>query len=133
MKTLYTVIAGFTLLVGISASAQTALTTDIQSQIASDESLPVLGVRYYYYPNLDAYFDSEENLYLYEQGGQYVKAKEIPSGYRGYSLYNKVRVAITDYDGDKPYTKLDEHRKQFPKKYSSRRQPPKSDHKLAFN
>jgi hypothetical protein len=133
MKTLYTVIAGFTLLVGISATAQTALTTDIQSQIASDESLPVLGVRYYYYPNLDAYFDSEENLYLYDQGGQYVKAKEIPSGYRGYSLYNKVRVAITDYDGDKPYTKLDEHRKQFPKKYSSRRQPPKSDHKLAFN
>jgi hypothetical protein len=133
MKTLYTVIAGFTLLVGVSATAQTALTTDIQSQIAADESLPVLGVRYYYYPNLDAYFDSEENLYLYEQGGQYVKAKEIPSGYRGYSLYNKVRVAITDYDGDKPYTKLDEHRKQFPKKYSSRRQPPKSDHKLAFN
>ncbi len=123
----------------ITASAQTSETTDIQSQFADNNSVLAIGARYYYYPNLDAYYDSKDNLYIFESNqskGQIVKAKEIPSGYRGYSLYNGIRVAITDYDGDDPFSKISEHRKQFPKKYSSRRQPPKvikTDNNLASN
>lgn len=135
MKTLYSLVTALILITGYTATAQSAVTTDIQSQITSDESLPVLGVRYYYYPNLDAYFDSEENVYVFEQNGAFIKAKEIPSGYRGYSIFNGIRVAITDYDGDQPFTKISEHRKQFPKKYSAKRQPPKAkcNDNIAFN
>ncbi len=96
-----------------------------------DEELPVVGVRYYFYPNLDAYYDSQTNLYIFQQNGQWIKGKEIASGYRGYSLLNNVRVAITDYNGDQPYTKLDEHRQKFPKQYSAKRHPPKKE--VAYN
>lgn len=136
MKTLYTLIA--TLLLAGGISAQTSETTDIQTQFADNNSVLAMGARYYYYPNLDAYYDSKVNLYIFEsnqQKGTIVKAKEIPSGYRGYSLYNGIRVAITDYDGDEPFSKIDEHRKMYPKKYTSRRQPPKpaADKNIALN
>lgn len=123
----------------LNSSAQYSATTDIQSQINDENSVLLAGARYYYYPNLDAYYDTAQNLYVFESNqnkGQIVKAKEVPSGYRGYSLYNGIRVAITDYDGDEPFSKIAEHRKQFPKKYTSRRQPPKAiktDKNLAYN
>ena len=128
MKTLYTLVIGLMLMASINATAQTSVTSDIQSQFGDENSVLAMGARYYYYPNLDAYYDSKENIYIFESNqvkGQIVKAKEVPTGYRGYSVYNGIRVAITDYDGDEPFTKIAEHRKQFPKKYSSRRQPPK--------
>lgn len=112
------------LLASASVQAQASVTTEIQAMV-EEESLPAVGVRYYYYPNLDSYFDTRENMYLFQENGQWVKAREIKSGYRGYSIFNNVRVAITDYHGDRPYTKLEEHRKQFPKNYSSKRKPQK--------
>ena len=139
MKTLRYPFAILMLLMTSLSSAQASLTNDIQAQFAEENSILASGVRYYYYPNLDAYYDTTENLYVFESNtnrGQIVKAKEIPSGYRGYSLYNGVRVAITDYSGDEPFTKIAEHRKEFPKNYSSRRQPPKvvkADKNIASN
>ena len=137
MKKLYFLLIGILLLSANISTAQIAETNDLQAnETAKDEvALPFTVVRYYYYPNLDAYFDNQENVYIYEQKGQWVKAPEIASGYRCYSLYNNMRYEINDYAGDKPYENLSEHRKQFPKKFSSRRQPPKvnNDTKVAFN
>lgn len=144
MKTIYTIITGILLLSANISTAQSTViaeTNEINdvkanSRIMSSDELPAVGVRYYYYPNLDAYFDTHKNLYIYEQQGQWVKSKEIVSGYRGYSIYNGTRFEITDYNGDQPYTRLADHRKQFPKKYSSRRQPPAKIHaetKVALN
>jgi hypothetical protein len=139
MKTLYAPLTALLLLVSLNLTAQASETTDLQAQFSDANSTLVLGARYYYYPNLDAYYDTTQNVYIFESNqakGQIVKAKEIPSGYRGYSLFNGIRVAITDYDGDEPFSKISEHRKQFPKKYTSRRQPPKVikvDKNLALN
>lgn len=139
MKKLLYSLTALLLMVSYTINAQSSQTIDIQTQIANDNSVLAMGARYYYYPNLDAYYDSEQNLYIFESNtakGQIVKAKEVPSGYRGYSLYNGIRVAITDYSGDEPFSKIEEHRKQFPKKYSSRRQAPKvikTDSNLALN
>src|SRR6476660_10286214 len=113
MKTLYTFVTGLLLMASLNTSAQTSVTTDIQSQFGDANSILESGARYYYYPNLDAYYDSKENLYIFESNqnkGQILKAKEVPSGYRGYSVYNGIRVAITDYTGDEPFTKIGEHR-----------------------
>ena len=108
--------------------AQTAQVTNVAVE---DDELPVVGVRYYYYPNLDAYYDSHTNLYIFQENGQWIKGKEIGSGYRGYSIMNNWKVPITDYNGDQPYTKLAEHQEKYPKQYSSRRHPPKKE--VAFN
>ena len=71
-------------------------------------------VRYYYFPNLEAYFDNLELVYHYKVNGQWEKAENLPTNYGGYSIYNKVRVAITDFDGDEPYQLLKTHKKMYP-------------------
>ena len=125
MKTLHYIIAGLFLSLNSASFAQASVADRIE-KISTEDELPSLGVRYYYYPNLDAYYDIRTNLYLFEQQGQWIKSKELTSGYRGYSLFNGVRVAINDYNGDTPYSQIKSHQEQFPKKYSSKRKPPKT-------
>lgn len=71
-------------------------------------------LRYYYFPNLEAYFDTQKSIYYYKENGEWITADEIPDGYRGYSIYNKSTVYITDYDDDIPYQFIEIHRKKYP-------------------
>lgn len=71
-------------------------------------------IRYYYFPNLEAYFDNQELVYHYKVNGEWQKAENLPTNYGGYSLYNKVRVSITDFDGDDPTQLLKTHKKMYP-------------------
>ena len=71
-------------------------------------------LRYYYFPNLEAYFDTQKSIYYYKENGEWITAEEIPDGYRGYSIYNKSTVYITDYDDDYPYQFIQIHKKKFP-------------------
>jgi hypothetical protein len=71
-------------------------------------------LRYYYFPNLEAYFDTQKSIYYYKENGEWITAEEIPDGYRGYSFYNKITVYITDYDDDYPYQFIEIHKKKYP-------------------
>ena len=70
--------------------------------------------RYYYYPNLEAYFDTQKTEYHYQENGQWNVAEELPQGYRGYSMYNKVSVVIKDYDDDDITQFISIHKKKYP-------------------
>jgi hypothetical protein len=90
-----------------------------QSATGSIESLPInkktnCFIRYYYYPNLQAYFDNLKMVYYFKQNGEWQTAAEIPENYGGYSLYNKLRVSLTDYDGENPQQFLKIHKKKYP-------------------
>ena len=74
-------------------------------------------LRYYYFPNLEAYFDNLENVYYYQSGGNWNIVKELPENYGGYSLYKNVRVMLNDFDGENPYQFIKTHKKTYP--YSS--------------
>lgn len=71
-------------------------------------------IRYNYFPNLEAYFDNLKMVYYFKVKGEWQTAEELPTNYGGYSLYNKIRVMITDYDGEEPYLLLKAHKKMFP-------------------
>lgn len=71
-------------------------------------------LRYYYYPNLEAYFDTHKNIYYYKEKGQWITGEEIPNGYRGYSMFNKYNVFITDYDDDNICQFINIHKKKYP-------------------
>ena len=86
----------------------------VSNENPSSQTAKKTELRYYYFPNLEAYFDLQEKVYLYKEDGEWVEAEELPTNYGGYSLYNKVRVNIDDYDGDEPYLMLAEHKKRFP-------------------
>jgi hypothetical protein len=90
-----------------------------QSDIDSIENLPIdkktnCYIRYYYYPNLQAYFDNLKMFYYYTENGNWQTAEELPTNYAGYSLYNKARVTITDFDGENPEQFIKLHKKKYP-------------------
>lgn len=83
----------------------------------------VLNVRYFYYPNLQAYFDRQTSTYIYTRNGNdWIESAKLPNALRGYSVSNGKRVAI-DYTGDEPYEMIQEHMKLYPPNYSAKRQP----------
>lgn len=77
-------------------------------------------LRYYYFPNTEAYFDTFKRVYYYRDKGEWITAEEIPDGYRGYSVYNKINVYITDYDDDYPCQFIEIHKKKFPYVHNER-------------
>ncbi|SCX91456.1 hypothetical protein SAMN02927903_00424 [Flavobacterium caeni] len=112
MKSLKNTIALIALLLSPIAFAQTATTKNVSGQLIDPQTNCIL--RYYYFPNLEAYYDTQKNEYWYTENGQWIVADEIPEGYRGYSLYNKVNVVIHDYDDDDPTQFLSRHKKKYP-------------------
>ncbi|HRN99294.1 MAG TPA: hypothetical protein PLA69_08300 [Flavobacterium sp.] len=133
MKAIYTIT--LTVMAALLQAQPMSNTNELKSLHGDEETVRLIPApaRFYFLPNLDAYFDARENLYIYQVNGQWVKAREIPSGYRGYSIYNGTRVELADYNGNQPYTLLKDHQKQYPKRYSSRRMAPKKSNPLALN
>ncbi len=124
MKGLFYFLCGMLLMFFQSVKSQTSLTvTDEavgQAECADEQNTNAL--RYYFFPNLDAYFDLKDMVYVFKQNGVWVREKTIAPNYRGYSLFNKYRVLINDYFGDEPYEKLNEHKKMYPHDYTGRLQ-----------
>lgn len=71
-------------------------------------------LRYYYYPNIQAYFDTQKNIYYLRENGEWKIADDIPSGYMGYSIYNKTNLIIEDYDDDLILQFFTIHKKMYP-------------------
>ena len=96
-----------------------SLNSSAQNSSAKIENLPLdkktnCYLRYYYFPNIQVYFDLLTMVYYYKEEGQWKTAPELPKNYGGYSLYNKAKVTITDYDGDNPIDLLPIHKKMYP-------------------
>lgn len=96
----------------LSDVSKTPAAQNINGQLIDPGTNCVL--RYYYFPNLEAYYDTQKNIYHFIEGGQWVTKNEIPAGYRGYSLYNKVNVIIKDYDDEDPTQFIRVHKKRYP-------------------
>lgn len=112
MKNLKHFIALLLLLGSYAADAQQKEQKNINGHLIDPQTNCVL--RYYYFPNLEAYYDTQKNIYYYTESGKWITANEIPAGYRGYSLYNKVNVIIKDYDDDDVTQFLSQHKKKYP-------------------
>lgn len=122
MKTI-TMLLGMMLMVVAPASAQVASNQANQPDV--EQPYQYVEVRYYYYPNLEIYFDTKVAMYLHEENGQWVESEAMPPvTNRGYSLKNGQYVMLTDYTGDEPYTMLEAHKQQYPADFSTKRKPP---------
>jgi hypothetical protein len=82
-------------------------------------------IRYYYYPNLQAYFDIQTQLYIVKQNGSWSTSKTIDVNSRGYCLRNGFHVPLKGFVADEPYLNIKQHKLSFPADYSSkqRRKP----------
>lgn len=82
-------------------------------------------IRYYYYPNLQAYFDTKTQLFIVKQNGIWSTSKTIDINSRGYCLRNGFHVPLKGYITDEPYINIKQHQLIYPADYSSkqRRKP----------
>lgn len=74
-------------------------------------------VRYYYLPDVEAYYDVQSSVFIYFEGRSWVRRSYLPSRYKNYNLYDGYKVVMNDYHGDAPYYKHREYRTLYSKGY----------------
>ncbi|MGV8945609.1 MAG: hypothetical protein ACOH1N_04215 [Lutibacter sp.] len=74
-------------------------------------------VRYYYLPDVEAYYDVQSANYIYYSGNNWVHRSYLPRQYRNYDLYNGYKVVMTDYRGNSPYIYYKQHKIKYAKGY----------------
>lgn len=118
MKTLKLLILGIVLI--LAGSAQSQLSVNVH--IGTTPSWGPSGyddVRYYYLPDVEAYYDVHSSMFIYISGNRWVRSSYLPRQYRNYDLNRGYKVVMHDYRGNTPYTHYYEHRKAYSKGYRS--------------
>ena len=72
---------------------------------------------YYYLPDVEAYYDVQNSMFIYSSGGRWIHRRSLPSQYRNYDLYGGYKVPMRDYRGKTPYVNYNQHRTQYAKGY----------------
>ncbi|PJB58952.1 MAG: hypothetical protein CO098_05960 [Bacteroidetes bacterium CG_4_9_14_3_um_filter_41_19] len=121
MKTLKLMVAGLSLFLAGSLQAQTTINVSIGSP-------PLWGpvgyaeARYYYLPDLEAYYDIQSSNFIYYENGRWIHKAHLPYQHRGYDLYHGYKVVLTDYHGNDPYSHFKEHKVKYVKGYRGHEQ-----------
>ena len=53
-------------------------------------------VSYYYFPDINVYYNVNRGVFHYPRGGRWVSARYLPGAYRNYDLYGLYKVVLTD-------------------------------------
>src|ERR1700679_4096636 len=59
-----------------------------------------VGVRYYYIPDIQAYYDVSSSMYIYNSNGRWIHSANLPHAHRDYDLYGGHKVLLKDYHGE---------------------------------
>jgi hypothetical protein len=117
MKKLKLLIGGLLLVLAGTMQAQVVVTATIGNPPPWGPADGV-GVRFYYIPDIQAYYDVTDSRYVYMSGGRWIHSSNLPHRYRNYDLYGGQKVALRDYHGEKPYENYRDHQKNYPKGYN---------------
>ncbi|MEI6820981.1 MAG: hypothetical protein WCL51_03540 [Bacteroidota bacterium] len=93
-------------------------------------------VKYYYIPDVEAYYDINASMFIYQSGGIWIHRTYLPRRYRNYDLYGGYKVVLNNYHGNSPYDNFNDHRNKYAKGYHDRSQktygerPGRGNHKV---
>ncbi|MEW5675819.1 hypothetical protein ABGT15_05860 [Flavobacterium enshiense] len=110
MKAIRLLFAGLFLMT-LSSQAQVSVNVNIGTP-------PVWGpvgyaeTRYYYLPDIEVYYDIPTAMFIYFDGGGWIRAAYLPYRYRHYDLYGAYKVCLHDY-GPNPYVYYKNHRVKY--------------------
>jgi hypothetical protein len=108
-KILFAVLFGVASFSSINSQAQLNVNVNLASQ-------PQWGpagydhVEYYYLPDMDVYYYVPSSQYVYQNNGKWQWAKNLPSRYNSYDLYNSYKVVLNQ---KQPYLSHNTHVKQY--------------------
>lgn len=67
-------------------------------------------IRYYYLPDIQAYYDINRSSFVYFYDGSWVHRRHLPARYKHYDLYRGRKVVVHEYYGDYPYSHCNYHK-----------------------
>lgn len=111
--------------------------TSMQAQVSVSVNIgtpPMWGpvgytaVHYYYLPDVEAYYDVQNSMFIYYGGGAWLHRRYLPAQYKNYDLYRGYKVVMTDYHGNTPYTHFKEHKMKYYKGYHGQNQRTIGEH-----
>lgn len=73
--------------------------------------------RYYYLPDVEAYYDVQTSMFIYYGGGTWIHRTYLPTIYANYDLYDGYKVVMNDYHGNEPYYNFKEYKVKYKKGY----------------
>jgi len=85
------------------------------AQVSVGLNIGVNSPRYYYLPDIGAYWDIGASVYIYQSGNRWIRNRELPPSFGHYDFEHGHRVVINDYRGSRPYNYYNEHRTKFPR------------------
>lgn len=94
-----------------SASAQVSIHINLGG--SRPQAQPIIydnADEYYYYPDLNVYFNLASHRYMYMDGNHWLNATQMPVAYRNYNMNNMRRVSINQHDA---YLQNDRHRQLY--------------------
>lgn len=121
MKTLKLILIGIIFFISTIVNAQVSVNVTIGSP-------PMWGpigyteVRYYYLPDIEAYYDIQTSMFIYFGNGVWMHRTYLPSYYGNYDLYSGYKVVMTNYYGNTPYVHFDDYKRKYAKGYHGRAQ-----------
>jgi hypothetical protein len=121
MKTLKLLVIGMLLLFAGSVQAQIS----VRVNLGTPPQWGPVGysdVRYYYLPDVEAYYDIPSSMFIYYNGYSWVRRSSLPTRYRNYDLYNGYKVPMSEYRGDRPYSNFRQHKMQYARGYRGQEQ-----------
>lgn len=115
----------------VTLGAMMLLTGLIKAQVSVNVNIgspPAWGpvgyteVRYYYLPDVEAYYDVQTAMFIYYGNGAWVHHAYLPGQYRNYDLYGGYKVVMHDYRGNTPYIHFKDHKSKYAKGYKGKAQ-----------
>lgn len=67
---------------------------------------------YYYYPEIESYFDVSSSVFIYFEGENWIRSRHLPRYYHNYDISQGYKVVI-DYHGRHPYHHFYTHKKKY--------------------
>jgi hypothetical protein len=116
MKTFKLLVVGIMLMLAGTAQSQLSVNVHIGSPPAWGPA-GYSDVRYYYLPDVEAYYDVDASMFIYISGNRWIRRSYLPGRYRNYDLYHGYKVVMNDYHGNAPYSRFREHRMKYARGY----------------
>ena len=116
MKTLKLAVFGIVLFFAGAAQAQVSVRLNIGNPPEWGPS-GYSEARYYYLPDVEAYYDVQSSMFIYYEGRSWVHRSYLPTRYRNYDLYGGYKVVMRDYHGNTPYYNHKDYRTRYARGY----------------
>jgi ABC-type nickel/cobalt efflux system permease component RcnA len=113
MKTLKLLALGVLFVVSSSVQSQVSVNVNIGPRPVWAPVQGYATVDYYYIPEVNAYYDTHSSVFVYLNGNNWVRARQLPSYYNHYDLRKCHKVVLKGYRGNQPYSHYDNHKHHY--------------------